>query len=168
MPTLQQREEWETRFERTFPHLTQTIYVSLFRSLKKFIKEEIEKARYERGYVQEQKQEALLAQQKEQIAEETNVTLLIEKMKEEIQEHGDMHGEFCPCNAEDPDECTCEEMAFWGSQIEKYMREVDQWWIMHAKEHRKLCTPEGNKMLTKMMGKKNRIKDILSPTNPKE
>ena len=87
---------------------------------------------------------------------ETNIAGIIAKMKEEIQEHGDMHGADCPCNMEDPDECDCKEMAFWGQQIENYMVKVDQWWIAHAKEHRKLCTPDGNKMLTKMMGKKNR------------
>ena len=91
---------------------------------------------------------------------ETNIAGLIAKMKEEIQEHGDMHGANCPCNMEDPDECDCEEMVFWGQQIENYMVKVDQWWIAHAKEHRKLCTPDGNKMLTKMMGKKNRDTSI--------
>jgi len=89
-----------------------------------------------------------------------NIAGIIAKMKEEIQEHGDMHGAGCPCNMEDTDECDCEEIAFWGQQIENYMVKVDQWWIAHAKEHRKLCTPDGNKMLTKMMGKKNRDTSI--------
>ena len=48
----------------------------------------------------------------------------IKKMKEEIQEHGDMHGEFCLVNMEDPDECECEEMSFWGGQIEKYVKQA--------------------------------------------
>ena len=46
------------------------------------------------------------------------------KMKEEIQQHGDMHGADCFVNMEDPDECECEELEFWGNQIAKYMRSV--------------------------------------------
>ena len=54
----------------------------------------------------------------------TSVEEAILKMKEEIQQHGDMHGEYCPANMEDPDECECEELEFWGNQIAKYMRSV--------------------------------------------
>jgi len=81
---------------------------------------------------------------------------LIEQMKEEIQEHGDMHGKNCSCNMENPDECNCEEMEFWGNQIEIYMNRMNDWWIKMAKAHRKHCSSDGNKDLTRMMGKKNR------------
>jgi hypothetical protein len=87
---------------------------------------------------------------------ETNIKELIEKMRSEIQEHGDMHGIDCACNMEDPDTCECTEMAFWGDEIEKYMGIVNHWWVVHAEAHREHCTPNGNKKLTKMMGKKNR------------
>jgi len=93
---------------------------------------------------------------------ETNIKELVEKMKAEIQEHGDMHGENCACNMEDPDVCECEEMAFWGSVIEEWMGEVNKMWVLNLKNHRKHCTPEGNKSLTQI---KRNLSDAQSAVN---
>ena len=82
---------------------------------------------------------------------------LIEKMKIEVEEHGDAHGEFCPVNMEDPDECDCDEMKFLKHVIEEYMNKVNDYWVSMGEAHRKHCTPQGNKDLTRMMGKKNRV-----------
>jgi len=100
---------------------------------------------------------------RKQLLLSVNIVSLVAKMKEEIQEHGDMHGKYCPVNMEDPDECECEEMDFWGSQIEYHMTEVNDWWARHAQAHRKYCTPEGNKTITRMLGKKNRNLKTLTP-----
>jgi len=97
-----------------------------------------------------------LRKERKELLLSVNISELVKMMKDEIQEHGDMHGEHCFANSEDPDECNCEEMAFWGSQIEHYMAKVNDWWATHAEEHRKLCTPDGNKAITRMLGKKNR------------
>ena len=85
-----------------------------------------------------------------------NIGLLVAEMVKDIQEHGDMHGKDCPCNMEDPDECNCTEMKFWGSVIQEWMGKVNQMWVSHLMGHRKHCTPEGNKDLT-------RIKKALTP-----
>jgi len=82
---------------------------------------------------------------------------LIEQMKKEIEEYGDLHGENCLCMMEDPDECDCDEMKQIKQFTESWMKKVNDYWIEMAKAHRPHCSPEGNKMLTKMMGKKNRI-----------
>ena len=79
---------------------------------------------------------------------------LIQKMEEEIEEYGDLHGEHCSCCMEDPDECDCDEMKELKSFIEGWMNEVNKYWIKMAQAHRPHCSPAGNKMLTKMMGKK--------------
>jgi hypothetical protein len=81
---------------------------------------------------------------------------LIEKMKEEIEEYGDLHGEECPINMEDPDDCNCEEMEKIKYFTEKWMNEVNKYWVEMAEAHRPYCRPEGNKMITRMVGKKNR------------
>ncbi len=63
MTTLQQAEDleklWKLRFDREFPHLTQKIYVSLQRALKKFIQKEIDQAHYNEAMFQEAKHEEL-------------------------------------------------------------------------------------------------------------
>lgn len=77
-------------------------------------------------------------------------------MKVDAQEMGDMHAIDCPCNWEDPDECDCDEMKAIESFGERWMGKVNEWWVCMAEAHRKHCTPEGNKELTRMMGKRNR------------
>jgi hypothetical protein len=83
-----------------------------------------------------------------------------EKWEEEIEEYGDLHGECCACMSEDPDECDCDEMKqikqFIRKEKEKSKQEETERWIELAKAHRKHCTPEGNKDITRMMGNKNR------------
>lgn len=80
--------------------------------------------------------------------QETNIKQLVEEMLQDIQEHGDMHGEYCPVNMEDPDECDCEEMAFWGGVIKEWMGKVNQMWVAHLDAHRKHCSTQGNRHLT--------------------
>lgn len=81
---------------------------------------------------------------------------LIEKMKSDVEEYGDLHGEYCSCNMEDPDACDCEEMKQIKHIVETWVEKVNMYWVEMAKAHRNHCTPEGNKDITRMMGKKNR------------
>lgn len=77
-------------------------------------------------------------------------------MKQEVEEYGDLHNEHCLCMMEDPDACDCDEMKQIKHFAEYYMNKVNEYWIQMAEAHRPYCKPEGNKMLTRMMGKKNR------------
>lgn len=81
---------------------------------------------------------------------------LKEKMGVDIEEYGSLHENLCACNMEDPDICDCEAMSIIKTFTQKWMEEVNKYWIEMAKAHRPHCTPEGNKILTRMMGKKNR------------
>jgi hypothetical protein len=83
---------------------------------------------------------------------------LIKKMEEEIEEYAYLHGEGCSCMMESPDACDCEEMRQIKFFTKKWMEEVNKYWIKMADAHRPYCRPQGNKMLTKAMGKTNRNK----------
>ena len=50
---------------------------------------------------------------------------LIKKMKEDIEEYGDLHGKNCSCMMESPDECDCEEMKQIKSFTEEWMNKVN-------------------------------------------
>ena len=98
-------------------------------------------------------------EERDALLREVNIPQLIEKMKEDTKEYGQYHDDDCPQMSEWADidsECSCETIKVMKSFAEEWMAKVNEWWVFHAKEHRKLCTPEGNKMLTRMMGKKNR------------
>ncbi len=83
----------------------------------------------------------------------------IEKMIKEAQEYGDLHGEFCACMMEDPDNCDCDEMKQIANIIKETVEAENARWVEMCKEHQKLCSfSEGKKELTRMMGKKNRVK----------
>ena len=113
----------------------------------------------------EGRREAIIAEDQRYL--ETNIVGLLAEMKEDLQQWGDLHGELCPCNMEDPDECDCEEMKQIASFAEEWMGKVNHWWVKHAEAHRKHCTSEGNKMLTKIMGKKNRSRTSLDQLGDK-
>lgn len=81
---------------------------------------------------------------------------LLEQMDRDVEEYGQLHGEECPCNMEDPDACDCEEMKAIKSICTEHMKKVEAWWIEHLKAHRPYCNPEGNKDITRLLGKKNR------------
>ena len=86
-----------------------------------------------------------------------NVPALIEEMKREIEEYGDLHGEGCMCMMEDPDECDCEEMKAIKQFTETWMQKVNMHWIEMATAHLPHCkSPESKKMITRMKGLKNR------------
>ena len=82
---------------------------------------------------------------------------LIEKMKQDADEYGDMHNETCPSIMEYPDECDCDVMKVMKSFTEEWMNKVNKYWIEMSEAHRPHCSPNGNKILTRMMGKKNRV-----------
>ena len=90
----------------------------------------------------------------------TNIPTLIEEMEKDAEEYGQYHDDDCPLNREGGsdfgDVCECEKIKAIKTHAREWMAKVNEWWVHHATEHRKHCTPEGNKMLTKMMGKKNR------------
>lgn len=100
---------------------------------------------------------ALLAQRDKEIREEesklyqeTNISELVSKMESEIEEDGDMHDEDCPCNSELPDECDCETMLWAKMRCREWMGKVNRMWVVNLQEHRKHCTPDGNKSLTRI------------------
>jgi hypothetical protein len=98
---------------------------------------------------------------------ETNIPALIEEMKDDAEEYGQLHNEECGVNREDI--CDCENMELIKSFGKEWMGKVNEWWVIHATAHRKHCSPEGNKILTRLMGKKNRNrKSPLQPVAPKE
>lgn len=78
---------------------------------------------------------------------------LLQKMLEEIEEYGELHEDNCSTLQEDECDCDMKGMKpFVTSQMEK----LNMWWVEMAQAHRKHCSPEGNKILTRMMGKNNR------------
>lgn len=99
---------------------------------------------------------------------ETNIPALIERMKLDAGEYGQYHDPDCPQMSEWADstsECDCETIKVMTSFAQEWMGKVNEWWVRHASEHRKLCTPEGNKALTRIMGKKNRLTPTTSKTD---
>ena len=71
----------------------------------------------------------------------------------ELEEYGDLHTEECGCLREE--ECDCD-MNGMKKFVREKMEEVNSWWVKMAQEHRKYCSPEGKKILTRLQGKKNR------------
>ncbi len=78
---------------------------------------------------------------------------LQEKMLAELEEFGSLHTDTCASFMED--ECDCD-MGGMKDFVIRQMEAVNIWWCKMAEAHRPYCKPEGNKMLTRMMGKKNR------------
>ena len=101
----------------------------------------------------------MTTQEKEKI---TNLTELIAEAGIDAEEDGDLHGENCSVNMEDPDECDCSEMEQIKHLLFTHMTKVNHFWCDMTEAHRKHCTPDGNKELTRFLGKKNRL--TSSPT----
>jgi hypothetical protein len=111
---------------------------------------------------------ALSAQSENERYLETNIKSLVEEMKKDAEEYGQYHDDDCPLMREDGadigDECECEMIRTLKSFAHEWMAKVNQRWCAYAEAHRKHCTPEGNKDITRMMGKKNRIRTTTSNT----
>ncbi len=88
---------------------------------------------------------------------EGGVRNIIEKSLSELEEFGDLHEDNCGVNSDEnyPDACDCD-MKGMKPFVEVQMQLVNNWWVKMTQEHRKYCTPEGNKILTCLQGKKNR------------
>ena len=78
---------------------------------------------------------------------------ILEEALVELEEFGDLHEEQCGCLREW--ECDCEMNGMKGFLRDK-MEKLNQFWIRNINEHRPHCSPAGNKMLTRIQGKKNR------------
>ncbi len=144
-PPQEKPESWEERFDREIA-LVNTVHDDADihnAEIKAFIRSIAESER-EAGKKDEQNRFT-----------ETNVRSLIELALSELEEYGDLHDEGCPCIMEEPDECDCD-MGGMKEFVQEKMREVDRWWIVNAEAHRKHCSPAGNKILTRLMGKQNR------------
>ena len=87
------------------------------------------------------------------IFEEVNIRFLIEEMKEEAEEYN-IHNEGCGTDRED--ECDCENLKMMKELALKYMARVNEKWYKMTEAHRPYCTSEGNKIITRILGKKNR------------
>ena len=84
---------------------------------------------------------------------------LIEKMEREAEEYGQYHDAECPQMSEDADigaVCECEIIRALKTHARESMESVNRYWIEMCEAHRKHCTPEGRKDLTRLQGKKNR------------
>ena len=71
----------------------------------------------------------------------------------ELEEYGDLHEENCGCLREE--ECDCE-MNGMKQFLTQQMVKLNEYWIKNIDEHRPYCSPTGNKVLTRVQGKKNR------------
>ena len=80
---------------------------------------------------------------------------IVKKARESLEEAGDMHSEGCPCNMESPDACDCDNMEFLEKEVRTALEALDKYWLFHLNAHRKHCSPDGNKELTKI--KRNKI-----------
>ena len=142
--------EWVTEFDEQFKGALQLKNkpdgVTVTR-LKHFIHQELQKAREEE---REERKKLLLS---------VNIVDLVEKMKEDAKEYGQYHDDDCPQMSEWADvdsTCDCQIIKSMVQFAGEWMGEVNGWWAIHAEEHRKHCSPEGNKAITRMLGKKNR------------
>lgn len=95
--------------------------------------------------------------------------------EESLSEYGQLHSEDCCVNfPEDSRACDvdtgvvdcCENMRvianFVTAEKEKSRKEENDRWVEMAEAHRPHCSATGNKMLTSMMGKKNRISKAIT------
>ena len=101
--------------------------------------------------------------------------------EESLSEYGQLHSEDCCVNfPEDSRACDvdtgvvdcCENMRvianFVTAEKEKSRKEENDRWVEMAEAHRPHCSATGNKMLTSMMGKKNRISKAITTAVAKE
>lgn len=86
--------------------------------------------------------------------EETNIKFLVEEMKQDAEEY-DLHNEFCGTAYEN--ECDCENMKTIKAFALEWMAKVNEKWYRMTEAHRPYCTPDGNKIITRILGKNNRL-----------
>ena len=82
-----------------------------------------------------------------------NIKSLVKEMQKDAEEY-DLHNEGCGTERED--ECDCENMAVIKKFTEEWMIKVNDKWFTLTEAHRPYCTSEGNKVITRILGKKNR------------
>jgi hypothetical protein len=82
--------------------------------------------------------------------------ILAEALKE-LEEFGDFHENNCGLFVDEnyPDDCDCD-MRGLKPFLKEKMEALNQYWIRNIDEHRPHCSPEGNKILTRIKGAKNR------------
>ena len=82
-----------------------------------------------------------------------NITILVAEMEKDAEEY-DLHNEGCGTERED--ECDCENMKIIKSFAKEWMVKVNDKWFFLTEAHRPYCSPKGNKIITRILGKKNR------------
>ena len=88
-----------------------------------------------------------------------NIELLIKEMEKEAEEYGQYHDNDCLAaseNASFGDKCECEIISELKKFAKEQMIKVNDKWFKLTEAHRPYCTPEGNKVITRILGKKNR------------
>ena len=94
--------------------------------------------------------------------EKENITCLkelIDTAIKDLEEYGYLHENTC--NSFQEEECNCD-MQGMKDFVTQWMDNVNTFWCEMTEAHRKHCTPDGNKELTRFLGKKNRV--TSSPT----
>ena len=91
--------------------------------------------------------------------EETNIKVLVEEMEKDAEEYGQYHDDDCPLNREGGsdfgDICECEKIRAMKTLAREWMGKVNRMWVVNVQNHRKHCSPRGNKELTKIKDKIN-------------
>ena len=91
--------------------------------------------------------------------EETNIKALVEEMEKDAEEYGQYHDDDCPLNREGGsdfgDVCECEKIRALKTLAREWMGKVNRMWVVNVQNHRKYCSPRGNKELTKIKDKIN-------------
>ena len=91
--------------------------------------------------------------------EETNIKVLVEEMEKDVEEYGQYHDDDCPLNREGGsdfgDICECEKIRALKTLAREWMGKVNRMWVANVQNHRKHCSPRGNKELTKIKDKIN-------------
>ena len=106
--------------------------------------------------------------------EETNIKALVEEMEKDAEEYGQYHDDDCPLNREGGsdfgDVCECEKIRALKTLAREWMGKVNRMWVANVQNHRKHCSPRGNKELTKIKDKINgsKISRTLLSTLVKE
>ena len=75
-------------------------------------------------------------------------------MEKDAEEYGDLHNKDCATNW--GESCGCENLSLAKAIARDAMESVNKYWVDMCEAHRKHCTPEGRKDLTRLQGEKNR------------
>lgn len=92
------------------------------------------------------------------IYEEVNIKSLVEAMREEAEEYGQLHEDECPLMQEGGgdfgDVCECPTIIALKQFALEWMARVNQKWVENTKAHLPYCRPDGRKMLIPLYGGK--------------